>query len=125
MRERFTSIRHPIAIDRGLGGLARENDHGEHVDQMMRQLLLTGPGERINRPDFGCGIRRLIFAPASDVSANLVRATIVQALERWLGSLVEVEDVVVTAAEETVSITVRYLLRARGERRYLNLSVGA
>lgn len=124
MAERFTSIRHPIAIDRGLGTLARENDYGAHVDQLIRQVLLTGPGERINRPDFGCGVRRLVFAPASDASANLLRATIVQALERWLGTLIEVEEVDVRSEEETISITVRYLLRARGEQRFLNVVAG-
>ena len=37
-----------------------------HIDQMIRQLLLTAPGERVNLPQFGCGLGQLVFAPASD-----------------------------------------------------------
>ena len=94
-----------------------------YVEQMIRQVLFTNPGERINRPDFGCGIRRMVFAPNSDVSANLTQVIINQALERWLGTLIEVIDVQVAAIDEKLEIKIVYLLRARQERRYLNLEV--
>ena len=51
MKQAFTSIRYPIAVDVGLGRLAQETNYAEHVDQLIRQVLLTNPGERINRPD--------------------------------------------------------------------------
>lgn len=123
MAERFTSIHHPIGIDRGLGRLTREDSYALHVEQLMRQVLLTNPGERINRPDFGCGLRRMVFTPNSDVTANLVQVTVVQALERWLPTVVKAEDVKVRAQDETMIVTIRYVLLARQERRYLNLEV--
>lgn len=123
MAERFTSIHHPIAIDRGLGRLTREDSYALHVEQLMRQVLLTNPGERINRPDFGCGLRRMVFTPNSDVTANLVQVTVVQALERWLSTVVKAEDVKVRAQDETMIVTIRYVLLARQERRYLDLEV--
>ena len=86
MAERITAIHHPIGIDTGLGRLAAEDDYARHVEQLMMQVLLTNPGERINRPDFGCGLRRMVFAPNSDVSANLVQITVLQALEKWLST---------------------------------------
>lgn len=123
MREEFHSILYPLAIDRGLGQVADEADYARHVDQLIRQVLLTNPGERINRPDFGCGIRRMVFAPNSDAAASLLKATILQSLSKWLGGLITVEDTQVNAIEERLEIKVSYILRARQERRYLNIEV--
>jgi phage baseplate assembly protein W len=44
--------------------------YGDHVYQMVRQLLLTSPGERVNLPQFGCGLRALVFAPITDALAT-------------------------------------------------------
>jgi uncharacterized protein len=119
----FTSIRHPMGVDGSLGRLACEPDYGEHVDQLVRQVLLTSPGERVNRPDFGCGVKRMVFAPNAKVTATLTRVTIVEALNRWLGSVLTVSEVSVRALEETLEIRVVYALKARQETRYLNLQV--
>ncbi len=89
----------------------------------MKQVLFTNPGERINRPDFGCGIRRMVFAPNSPESASLAQVTIYQALEKWLGPLIKVYQVEVNAVEETLNIKIRYILKARQERRYLSVEV--
>jgi hypothetical protein len=123
MKERFTSIHWPVAVDSGLGVLTTEDDYVRHVEQLMRQVLLTNPGERINRPDFGCGIRRMVFALNSQTSATLAQVTIVQSLEKWLAPVVKAEKVDVQAVDEKLIITIRYLLKARQERRYLNVEV--
>jgi phage baseplate assembly protein W len=123
MTQPFTSIHYPVGVDAGLGRLATERSYEQHVDQMIRQVLLTAPGERINRPEFGCGVRRMLFAPNSVVSASLAQVTVHQALDRWLGSVIKVDDVVVAAVESTLTIRISYLLLARQQRRYLNLEV--
>jgi phage baseplate assembly protein W len=123
MAESIHSIRWPIAVDTKLGALADETDYGRHVDQLMRQVLLTNPGERIHRPDFGCGLRRMVFAPNNPASASLLKVTILQALQKWLGTVIDVEEVEVNATDETLSVAIRYVLRARQERRYLNVEV--
>lgn len=119
----FTSLRHPFAVDAGRGRIAEEEDYAEHIKQMMFQVLFTAPGERINRPDFGCGVKRLVFAPNSEVSAALAQVTIYQSLTRWLGSAITVNDVKAVAVEERMEISIVYTLKALGERRYLNLEV--
>lgn len=121
----FTSIKYPIAIDAPLGRLEEELDYATHVDQLIRQVLFTSPGERVNRPDFGCGIKRLVFAPTSEASASLAQVTIFEALGRWLGPVITVNDVKVEAIDEVLQIHIVYVLKARGERRYLNLEVTA
>ena len=123
MKQTIHSIRYPFAIDEGLGTLAEETDYAAHVEQMIKQVLFTNPGERVNRPDFGCGIKRMVFAPNSDESANLTKVIINQALDRWLGNLIEVIDVDALARNETLEIKIVYIIRARQERRYLNLEV--
>lgn len=124
MREEFHSIRFPFAIDRGLGKVADEGHYPAHVEQMIKQVLLTNPGERINRPDFGCGLRRMVFAPNNPAAASLLKVTILQALDKWLGTVIKVEDTQVDAIAETLTVKLRYLLLARQERRYLDLEVG-
>lgn len=123
MNQTIYSIHYPFALDKGLGTLAEEPDYSQHVEQMIKQILFTSPGERINRPDFGCGLSRMVFAPNSDTTANLTQVMIVQALEKWIGNLVEVIDVKVTANNEKLEVAIVYILRARQERRYLNLEV--
>jgi phage baseplate assembly protein W len=123
MAEPFTSLHYPLAIDQGLGRLAVEENYAAHVEQMIRQVLFTNPGERVNWPDFGCGIRRMVFAPNSTASASLAQVTVYQALDKWLGTLIEVSRVEVEARQEVLEVKIAYLLKARQERRYLNLEV--
>ena len=52
---------------------------------MIRQVLLTTPGERINRPEFGCGVRRMLFAPNSDAAASLAQVSVHDALDAVAG----------------------------------------
>lgn len=123
MNKKIHSILYPFALEKGLGTLAEEAEYSEHVEQMVKQILFTSPGERVNRPDFGCGLSRMVFAPNSDTTANLTQVMIVQALEKWISNLIEVIDVKVSANNEKLEVSIVYILRARQERRYLNLEV--
>jgi phage baseplate assembly protein W len=120
----FQAIHHPVGITAGGGRWLRETHYEDYIRQLIRQVLLTAPGERINRPEFGAGVRRLVFAPLSPATASLAETTILQALETWLGELIRVEAIRATVSEPgRLDIGVSYLLRARGERRFLNVEV--
>ena len=123
MSRPFTSILYPVAIDDSRGRLAEETDYAAHVEQLIKQVLFTSPGERVDRPDFGCGVKRMVFAPNSEVSASLAQVTIFEALQRWLDPVITVNNVTVNAVNEVLQILVAYTLKARQERRYLNLEV--
>lgn len=73
------------------GRTAAPASDAEHVRDELLQLLLTSPGERLFLPEFGGGVRRLVFEPASDVLRGVVKARITQALSRWLGHRLTVE----------------------------------
>lgn len=114
-------IRHPFAVDAGAGRLAGEPDYDAYVRQLIRQVLLTAQGERINRPDFGAGIRRMVFAPNSPGTASLAETFVYQALTTWLASVIRVERVGARALAERLEISVEYIVVANGERRFLNV----
>jgi uncharacterized protein len=121
----FTSLRYPFSIDRAQGQVTQERSYDAHVEQLIKQVLLTAPGERIDRPDFGCGVKRLVFAPGGDVAATLAQTVIYQALDTWLSSVISVHEVNVTAEDSRLDIRIGYVIRARGVRRYLNVEVTA
>jgi Bacteriophage baseplate protein W len=123
MSQAITSIRFPFAINDRLGRLAQENDYEEYIRQLIRQTLFTAQGERINRPDFGAGVKRLVFVPNSPATASLAQTLIFQALTTWLGALIRTDDVQAEAAGERLNITIVYTILARQERRFLNLEV--
>ena len=120
----FQGIHYPLAISAKSGRLRQETDYEAYIRQLIRQVLLTAPGERINRPEFGAGVRRLVFAPLSPATASLAQTTIYQALTAWLDTLIRVDDVRARVTEPgRLDIGVTYLLRARGEQRFLNVEV--
>jgi phage baseplate assembly protein W len=119
----FTSLRYPIAVDAARGRLAQEPDFGAHIEQLVMQVLMTAPGERINRPDFGCGVKRLVFAPGGEVAATLAQTSVYQALTKWMPNAIAVNEVTARAHDSVLEIRIGYVIKARGERRYLNLQV--
>jgi hypothetical protein len=125
MADPVRRIRYPFAVDAGAGRLAEEQDYDAYVRQLIRQVLLTAQGERINRPDFGAGVRRMVFAPSAQGTASLAETLVYQALTAWLSSVIKLEKVSATAAGERLDILVEYIVVANGERRYLNVEVAA
>jgi Bacteriophage baseplate protein W len=86
-------------------------DDETHLRQLVEQVLFTQPGERVNRPEFGSGLLQLVFAPNDDSLVGPTQLTVQAALQRWLGDLIDVADVEVSADDATVRVVVRYLVR--------------
>jgi phage baseplate assembly protein W len=89
---------YPFRID-PVSGQAAQSPYGIHVDQMIRQVLLTSPGERADLPEFGCGLRQLLFAPNSDALQATIQLIVRRSLDRWLAGQIEVKDVQVSSGE--------------------------
>ncbi|HEV2777790.1 MAG TPA: GPW/gp25 family protein [Actinophytocola sp.] len=106
-------------------GRTADTDHPDHVRDLIEQLLFTTPGERVNRPDFGCGLLDLLFEPNSPELAAALGVSAEGALERWLGDVITVDSLVVTAQESTLRIELRYVVIATGERRTELIEGGA
>ena len=103
----------PFRFDaRGRTATTSEDDH---VRDMIEQLLLTAPGERVNRPDFGSGLLHMVFAPNSPEIAAALQFTTEAALQRWLGDVIELLSLQVTSEDATLRVTVQYRIRRTGE----------
>ncbi len=85
---------YPFRID-PVSHQAARTSYESHVEQMIRQVLRTSPGERADLPEFGCGIRRLLFAPTSDATAATTQIMVLQALNKWLAGQIQVKQVTV------------------------------
>lgn len=57
--------------------------HEEDVHEAVWIILSTAPGERVMRPDFGCGIHEYVFAPNNARTASMVRFRVEEALTYW------------------------------------------
>ncbi|MEH1778485.1 GPW/gp25 family protein [Nostoc sp.] len=90
----------PFRID-AVSGQAAQTSYEAHVEQMIRQVLLTAPGERVDLPEFGCGLRQLIFAPHSDALDTTTKLIVTQALNRWLAGQIQVQSVTVVSPTTT------------------------
>lgn len=86
-------------------------DDDDHLRDMVEQVLFTSPGERVNRPDFGCGLLQLVFVPNSPELAAAVEFTVRAALQRWLGDLLEVQSLEVAAEDGTLRVDLVYVVR--------------
>jgi Bacteriophage baseplate protein W len=111
-------VRHDLAFPFRIDASSQQTaqaPYPAHVDQMVRQLLLTTPGERVNLPQFGCGLAALVFAPISDAMAATVKLRVVQGLDEWLDGVVNLVAVDVLAGADApepgaVVVTVTYTL---------------
>lgn len=105
----------PFRIDPSTRAGEEAASYEEHVRHMIRQVLLTSPGERTHLPSFGAGLRRLLFAPPSQGVAATAELLVTESLKRWLSEHLQVKRVAVKTAddgapENTLSIRVDYVL---------------
>lgn len=119
----LNAIKFPLMIDKTAGRLAEERDYDDHIRQLIRQVLLTNLGERINRPNFGSNTRRMVFGLNNPAAASYGRTLVYQALTQWLATMIKVDDVRVSAVEETLTVAVDYTVIAKGEKRFLNVEL--
>ena len=89
-------------------GRTRTTNRDEYIRDLIRQVLFTSPGERVNRPEFGCGLLLLVFAPNSEALQAATQFQVQTALQRWLADVLTVDDVQVASDESRLDVTVVY-----------------
>ncbi len=105
----------PFAFD-ALGRTAAATSAG-HIRDMIEQLLLTRPGERVNRPDFGSGLMHAVFAANTPEIATALEFTTRAAIHRYLGDIIEVQALTLTADDAVLRVDLSYAVRTTGETR--------
>lgn len=114
------NIEFPFHFD-GRGRTAATGDD-DHIRDLIKQVLFTSPGERVNRPTFGSGLMQLVFAPNSDELATTTQFLVQGALQQWLGDLIQVEVVQAESIESTLRVTVQYTVRRNQQPRTAQFS---
>jgi phage baseplate assembly protein W len=116
------NVDYPYRID-GRGRTAETGDD-EHIRDLIEQLLFTMPGERVNRPDFGCGLMQLVFGPNSGELAAAMQFTVSAAIQQWLGDRITVQGLAVESIDSTLRVTVQYLVTRTQQQRVAQFSRG-
>lgn len=88
------------------------NPQNRHIRDLIEQVLFTAPGERVNQPDFGCGLLQLVFAPNSAELATATQYLVQGVLQNILGSLISLNDVSVSASDNALTVVVQYTVRS-------------
>ena len=103
------NIAYPLSITGE--GLVATSGYSQHIEQLIEQVLFTMPGERVNLPDFGTGITRLIFDPGNAEMISATQFLIQGALQQWLGDLIQVQAVQVMAEDSTLNVIIQYVVK--------------
>jgi phage baseplate assembly protein W len=106
-----------VSATGGIGMVERERE----IEEAIRLVLGTAPGERPMRPEFGCGIHDYVFAPADGDTAGRIAAEVRTALARW-EPRITVDDVVIAfdvVDTGTLYVDVHYTVRSTNDRRNL------
>lgn len=102
----------PIEIDPRTGRL-RTVEFDEDIEQSIRIILETAPGERVMRPSFGCGVHDLVFSTVDSTVIQRVKSTVTDALQNWEP---RIEVTSVTVPEESslkgeLRVSINYRVR--------------
>jgi phage baseplate assembly protein W len=102
----------PVALDPRTG-LVASVAYEEDIKQSIRIILETSPGDRVMRPNFGCGIHDLVFAALDSTAIQRIRSIVDEALRRCEARIeVLAIDVDEDAADDgTLSVRIDYRVR--------------
>ncbi|MDH3974181.1 MAG: GPW/gp25 family protein [Deltaproteobacteria bacterium] len=105
----ITTFGFPFSINEA--GRINATGGDEAIRGKITQVLFTAPGERVNQPEFGCGLFNLVFEPNDSVLGAATEFTVGQALSRWLGDIILLDGIDVKSGEETITIEIAYTKR--------------
>jgi len=127
---RQTDLREPRFLDYPYAvsgtGIPRTTTAEDHLRDLILQVLFTNPGERLNLPEFGVGVQRLVFAPNNETLRTSTQFLISTNLQRWLGDRINIEQVDVSSelgAERMVTIEIVYSVKATQQRQRVQVQV--
>lgn len=101
-------------------GRTADANEANHLHDLIEQVLFTMPGERVMRPNFGCGLAGLVFEPNSTTLAATTQVLVQGALQQFLGHLIAVQAVEVEPDDATLRVHVQYVLLRDGSTQLTN-----
>ena len=116
-------VHFPFRLD-GRGRVA-EAGPSAHIRHLIEQVLFTAPGERVNRPEFGCGLLQILFGPSGPEEVIAMQYLVQQSLQNWLGELIDLRSAELDLRDEKLYVIVRYLERETGLAQQADFEVSA
>ena len=120
---RRVDVQFPYRLD--ASGRVVTAGYDAHVEQLIEQVLFTNPTERVNRPEFGCGLLQSVFEPVSAEVLTAMESTIQAALSRWLADTVHATKVDIEAVGSQVRVGIDYRILATNVMRSSTFTVPA
>jgi phage baseplate assembly protein W len=102
----------PVQVDNR--GRVAMSEFEDDIRESIRIILSTSKGERVMRPDFGCGIHDFVFASINTTTIGLIESSVREALTRW-EPRIELLKVLVSTEEANVGkllVSIDYRVRA-------------
>jgi phage baseplate assembly protein W len=99
------------------------SDTDQHINELIQQVLLTAPGERVNQPTFGSGLLSLAFSPDDSNYAPHYQSLIQSALQQWLGDLIQIQSLEVVNEDATLQFNLQYLVLTTQEQKVAQFDV--
>lgn len=119
MAERYLTYPFRIYAD----GRLSTSQGDAYLRELIEQILFTNPGERVNLPEFGCGLNQLVFRGNSESLADRTKFVITQNVTSWLGDLIVVDDVIVTPDDGVLNIEIVYTRKETQSKSSASFSV--
>ena len=118
MAKEFLGIgwKYPVNVDKNKR--IAVSRYEEDIKEAVRIILGTAKGERVMRPDFGCGIHELVFAPINTTTVNQVENSVREALTVWEPriELIGVKVSMEKANEGMLPVSIDYRVRTTNNR---------
>jgi phage baseplate assembly protein W len=114
-------IRFPYGVD-GRGRTASSTELA-HVRELIEQVLLTAPGERVMRPAFGAALLQRVFEPGGPELLATTQYVVQAALSQELGQRITVDALTVDSLDNQLLVTVTWTMLATGEQRTADLAL--
>lgn len=100
------------------GGIFAQSEGAELIEESIRLILSTSPGERLMRPKFGCGLRKMVFAANTAAARSRIAYEVEEALKRWEPRIkLELVEVVTNEkAQNRLNIEISYKVLSNNNR---------
>ena len=72
----------PVRVDSTTGRI-RMSEGEDDIEESIRIIIRTSKGERLMRPDFGCGLRNFVLGTTDDMSMRLISRDVREAIRNW------------------------------------------
>lgn len=105
------------------GGIGISDNSNENIRNIIVSILMTSPGERVNMPNFGCGLKDLIFNANGPMQKSVVDFIVTSALEKWAGDLIKVNNINVSTIDEKIIILIEYEIIANLQQERLSIEL--